>query len=157
MRLSYSIFLMLFYLYSCHYMLLFTLPSFSWIAGGLPNGFKLFKVEAFWRNSPKSCQSNTTIVMHDLHSYNFFFKYFLFSHDTASRSPFNLKNLYPWLGMNEIKAYNLSIWNLLLIPIFHEKANWEMRWCLQAQLDKIMSTNGLSENVFEIASKSLAA
>lgn len=28
MRLSYSIFLMLFDLYSCHYMLLFTLPSF---------------------------------------------------------------------------------------------------------------------------------
>jgi aminopeptidase N len=28
---------------------------------------------------------------------------------------------------------------------------------LQAQLELIMSTNGLSENVFEIASKSLAA
>lgn len=28
---------------------------------------------------------------------------------------------------------------------------------LQAQLERIMSTNGLSENVFEIASKSLAA
>ncbi|MCI27894.1 peptidase M1 family aminopeptidase N [Trifolium medium] len=27
----------------------------------------------------------------------------------------------------------------------------------KAQLEKIMSTNGLSENVFEIASKSLAA
>lgn len=31
-----------------------------------------------------------------------------------------------------------------------------MVWCFQAQLEKILATNGLSENVFEIASKSLA-
>ncbi|KAI3901392.1 hypothetical protein MKW92_037474 [Papaver armeniacum] len=46
---------------------------------------------------------------------------------------------------------NQHHWFLLLL-VYNIFSNG----CLQAQLEMIMSTNGLSENVFEIASKSLA-
>lgn len=40
-------------------------------------------------------------------------------------------------------------WHVNLLPNWHGS--------MQAQLEMIVSANGLSENVFEIASKSLAA
>jgi hypothetical protein len=64
-----------------------------------------------------------------------------------------------FLWNNHPKALMLHTSDLPLRFVFGWHVNLYPNWhgLIQAQLEMIVSANGLSENVFEIASKSLAA